>query len=461
MIDYTPGKPDFNILRLGHIEYLVSDLARARDFYVDVVGLFETDSDADHVYLRAIEDREHHSVVLTRSPSPGIGHFSFRVSCEEDLERLAAKFKGLGLPMRWLEAGEERGQGRALRVQDPFGFPVEYYAHMDQAPWMLQQYHLHRHGCPTRLDHLNVLVPDAQAGFDWYTRELGFFCSEYTVSAPPEERVWASWLYRKATIHDIAVMTGKGPTVHHAGFSPMEPMGVIRACDALARPATPTTSSAAWPATASPTPCSSMCATPTATASSYTPATTGWWDRDQAPLRWELTTRAGKAFWGTPPPRRWYEESMSVARSSTAARSRCPTPSPAPSRPMSTDPAFTQDSRPANRHVIIPPTGLLPHRPYSPAVLIDRLLFVSATPAPTPSRAPSPTTSPEQTEQAFRNPPFRHRSRGRQHGGRGQGHRLHDRHGRGLPGHERRSSASSRPAAGAPPWAWPTWPAPA
>ena len=49
MIDYTPGKPDFNILRLGHIEYLVSDLARARDFYVDVVGLFETESDADHV----------------------------------------------------------------------------------------------------------------------------------------------------------------------------------------------------------------------------------------------------------------------------------------------------------------------------------------------------------------------------------------------------------------------------
>ena len=90
--------------------------------------------------------------------------------------------------MRWLAAGEERGQGRALRVQDPFGFQVEYYAHMEQAPWLLQQYHLHRHGCPTRLDHLNVLMPDAQAGFDWYTRELGF-CSEFTASAPPEERV--------------------------------------------------------------------------------------------------------------------------------------------------------------------------------------------------------------------------------------------------------------------------------
>ena len=159
-------------------------------------------------------------------------------------------------------------------MQDPFGFQVEYYAHMEQAPWLLQQYHLHRHGCPTRLDHLNVLMPDAQAGFDWYTRELGFYCSEFTASAPPEERVWASWLYRKATIHDIAVMTGKGPSVHHAGFSLMEPMGVIRACDALAAagyadniergPARHGISNALFV----------MCATPTATASNSTPATT-------------------------------------------------------------------------------------------------------------------------------------------------------------------------------------------
>src|SRR5699024_10603596 len=168
------GTDEFNILRLGHIEYLVSDLDRSRDFYVNLVGLFETERDDKHVYLRAIEDREHHCVVLTQSDTPGIGHFSFRVASEKDLDRLAAKFESRGLPIRWLAAGEEKGQGRALRVQDPFGFTVEYYAQMDAAPWMLQQYHLHRHGAPTRLDHLNVLVPDAQAGFDWYTKELGF-----------------------------------------------------------------------------------------------------------------------------------------------------------------------------------------------------------------------------------------------------------------------------------------------
>ena len=30
-----------------------------------------------------------------------------------------------------------------------------------------------------------------------------------------------------------------------------------------------------------------------------------------------------------------------------------------------------------SREVIVPPTGLLPHRPYSPAILVDRMLFVS------------------------------------------------------------------------------------
>ncbi len=184
---------------------------------------------------------------------------------------------------------------------------------MDAAPWMLQQYHLHRHGCPTRLDHLNILVPDAQAGFDWYTKHLGFFCAEYTASAPPGDTVYASWLYRKATVHDIAVMSGKGPSVHHAGFSLMEPMGVIRACDALAAagyadsiergPARHGISNALFVYVRDPD-------------GNRFELYTGDYltiDRDRKPLRWELDNPRRQSLWGTPPPRRWFEESMSVA----------------------------------------------------------------------------------------------------------------------------------------------------
>ena len=56
-----------------------------------------------------------------------------------------------------------------------------------------------------------------------------------------------------------------------------------------------------------------------------------------------------------------------------------------------------------NRHVIIPPTGLLPHRPYSPAVLVDRLLFVSGHTGSDPVTRAFSDDVTEQTELALRN----------------------------------------------------------
>ena len=47
-----------------------------------------------------------------------------------------------------------------------------------------------------------------------------------------------------------------------------------------------------------------------------------------------------------------------------------------------------------NRHVIVPPTGLLPHRPYSPAIQVDRLLFVSGHTGSDPVTRAFSTTSP-------------------------------------------------------------------
>ena len=38
--------PPFNIVRLSHVEYRVTDLGRARAFYVDTLGLQITDEDA-------------------------------------------------------------------------------------------------------------------------------------------------------------------------------------------------------------------------------------------------------------------------------------------------------------------------------------------------------------------------------------------------------------------------------
>jgi len=56
-----------------------------------------------------------------------------------------------------------------------------------------------------------------------------------------------------------------------------------------------------------------------------------------------------------------------------------------------------------SRKIIIPPTGLLPHRPYSPAVQVGRMLFVSGHTGSDPVTRAIHDGIEAQTRQAFKN----------------------------------------------------------
>lgn len=235
------GRPEpqsgANIVRAGHGEFRVTDLDRARAFYVDLLGFVESDRTRDALYLRGLEERVHHSLVLRQADSPGAGHLGFRVECEDDLIKLSRHFYNSDLVVRWVEPDEEAGQGNALRVQDPIGLPLEFYASMEPAERLLQRFDLHHGAQVMRFDHFNCQVPYVDALYEWYAGSLGFGCSEYTAtSATPgqSEELWAVWLYRKQNVHDLALMNGIGPRVHHLGFWVGETTSVLRACDVLA-----------------------------------------------------------------------------------------------------------------------------------------------------------------------------------------------------------------------------------
>jgi len=224
----------FSITRAGHIEFRVTDLERARHFYVEVLGFLENGRDANHLYLGGLEEREHHGLALRLADSPGVSHLAFRVADPGDLERLERLYKENGRPTRRLEAGEEAGQGPAIRVQDPTGLPLEFYHEMERHDWRLQRFDQYRGANVMRLDHFNVQVPQVQAAYDWFTQTLGFYCSELTVTEDEPPSLWAAWLHRKQNVHDIAVMNGIGPRLHHAGFWLANQESVLRACDVLA-----------------------------------------------------------------------------------------------------------------------------------------------------------------------------------------------------------------------------------
>ncbi len=306
------GEAGADILRLGHVEYRVTDLGRARAFYVDLLGFVETGRDRTRLYLRGLEERDHHSLVLRRASAPGVSHFAFRVAAPDDLERLHHRCAGRGLPTRWIEAGEEEGQGRALRAQDPAGLPVEFYHEIAWVERHLQRFDLYRGPHIMRIDHVNVQVPDAQASYEWYTREWGFWCSEYTETDDRPPQLWAAWLHRKQNVHDIALMNGFGPRLHHAGFWVSDALAVLRACDILAAagrqeaiergPGRHGLSNALFVYVRDDDRNRIELYT-----GDYLVA-----DPDWQPIRWSINDPRRATFWGHVPPQSWFDEASLV-----------------------------------------------------------------------------------------------------------------------------------------------------
>lgn len=301
--------PPFDIVRVGHVELVVTDLAASREFYVDTLGLVATTETADAIYLRGYEERLHHSLVLRAGPEPLVDHIAYRVRDAADLDRLAAAYAALGCESRLVE-GVEAGQGPALRVHDPLGFPLEFFHEMDQAECLLQRYDLYHGARVTRADHVNLYVPDATEGYELY-RELGFRCSEY-IASDADDRLVAVWLYRKQTVHDVALTTGHGPRVHHFAFTTAEAAAIPNFCDMLAGshreamiergPGRHGVSNAFFVYLRDP----DGHRIELYTGDYYTG------DPDHRPLRWSASDARRRTFWGHHVPDSWYDEGSLV-----------------------------------------------------------------------------------------------------------------------------------------------------
>jgi catechol 2,3-dioxygenase len=312
MDDRLVGRADANVLRSGHAEYRVTDLEAARHFYVDLLGFVETERTQDALYLRCLEEREHHSLVLRRAASPGVTHMAYRVASEDDLDRLSRRFTMLGLPQRWVAPGEEVAQGRALRVQDPSGLPVEFYHAMEPAERLLQRFDCYRGAHIMRLDHFNCQVPVVRPAYEFYTGELGFRLTEYTETEEAEPRLWAVWLHRKGNVHDLALMNGMGPRLHHVGFWLPDALAVLRACDVLAGarlheaiergPGRHGISNALFLYLRDPAGNRIELY-----ANDYLTV-----DPDFAPIRWSINDPRRQTFWGHAAPACWFEEAALV-----------------------------------------------------------------------------------------------------------------------------------------------------
>ncbi|WP_238369935.1 3,4-dihydroxyphenylacetate 2,3-dioxygenase [Heliomarina baculiformis] len=294
--------PPFNIIRLSHVEFGVTNLAASRAFYVDTLGLQVTDENDEAIYLRALEERGHHCLILRKASSSLIKALSFKVFDDAQLDLAETWFRDRGHAVDWVERPY---QGRTLATVDCFGTPIEFYFKMDRLAPIHQKYALYHGVKPLRIDHFNCFSPDVDKAVAFYG-ELGFRVTEYTEDEE-SGRLWAAWTHRKGGVHDMAFTNGTGPRLHHTAFWVPTPLNIIDLLDLMATtgyvaniergPGRHGISNAFFLYILDPDGhrIEIYC-------SDYQTV-----DSDLEPIRWDLKDPQRQTLWGAPAPRSWFE----------------------------------------------------------------------------------------------------------------------------------------------------------
>lgn len=295
--------PPFNILRISHIELNVTDLAASRKFYHEVLGLAVTDETSQRVYMRGMEERSHHCVVLVQSAKASVAAMGYRVWSEEDLDKAHVWFAGQGRDVAWVERAH---QGRTLRTSDNAGMPIELHYDMERLPSIHQQYAQYRGVKPLRIDHFNCFSTNVDEATAFY-HQMGFRTTEYTADEETGA-LWASWLHRKGGVHDQAFTNGMGPRLHHVAFWVPHPLAILDLLDLMATtgyvgniergPGRHGISNAFFLYIRDPDNhrIEIYC-------SDYQTI-----DPDHEPIHWDLKDPQRQTLWGAPAPKSWFEE---------------------------------------------------------------------------------------------------------------------------------------------------------
>src|SRR5690348_18329931 len=103
-----------DLAHLGHLELLTPKPEESLKFFVNILGMTESGREGESVYLHAYDDYERHSLKLTASKLPGIGHCAFRARSQQALDRRVAALKGSGFEVGWTKGDLAHGDRKSV-----------------------------------------------------------------------------------------------------------------------------------------------------------------------------------------------------------------------------------------------------------------------------------------------------------------------------------------------------------
>jgi catechol 2,3-dioxygenase len=233
------NEPVMDLAHLGHLELLTPKPEESVRFFVDVMGLTESGREGDSVYLHAYDDYERHSLKLTASKLPGLGHVAYRTRSPQALERRVQAVKGSGFDIGWTEG--DLGHGPAFLCQDPDGHKIELYYETQwyQAPPELrpalknQAQRFPARGINARrLDHWNGLAADVEANRKFFETYLGFRLTEHIVlDNGSEAGIWMTCTNKSYDFAYTRDHTGSRGRFHHLTYAVNSREEVLLAAD--------------------------------------------------------------------------------------------------------------------------------------------------------------------------------------------------------------------------------------
>ena len=211
------------ILRLSHADVRVPDLELALAYYTEVVGLVETARTQDQAFLKAWDEHQHHSLILSSAPTYGLNSLAFKVESAAELDRLADRVTAAGLDVARFAPGELTiGSGATARFTAPSGHVVDLVHGMVQVGNGLPLLNPPPKPddlvgmAPPRIDHIFLLCEDVDGVTRFFQDVLEFRLTEQILADDGHQLT--TFLERTHSPHDIAFLTGPDGGFHHVAF---------------------------------------------------------------------------------------------------------------------------------------------------------------------------------------------------------------------------------------------------
>lgn len=227
------------VMRLGYVHVRVTDLDAAGAHYGETLGMRLVAKDADHLYFKAWDEWDHHSVILEQGGA-GVVKFGFKCASPDDIDACENRIARFGCHTERMSQGENPHVGDGLRVVLPSEHVIELYAEMEQvgtevgtmnpAPFPR---HLVGVGVP-RLDHAFVTCQKPIELERFFAECLGFRASERVVTETGRDgELVSSFMACSNAPHDFAFIQGPNGKLHHFAYLMTDWNAIRRSGDIL------------------------------------------------------------------------------------------------------------------------------------------------------------------------------------------------------------------------------------